>query len=83
MSEIRTVAQAAAAIQAHEALCAERYAGIREDISDLKNIVKGAGKMIAGLAVALIAWGAGQIYTDLKNPRQPTAAVTVLTPPAR
>jgi hypothetical protein len=84
MTENRTVAGAFDAIEAHEELCALRYKGILDDIGELKDIVKGAGKMLAGLALALLAWGGSQIYSDLKNPRQPVqAAVTVLQTPAR
>lgn len=85
MTENKTVAGAYAKIEAHEELCAERYANIRSDINDLKNIIKSAGKMLASVALALLGWAAIQLYTDMKRPQvTPTAAVTVLqAPPAR
>lgn len=73
MSEPRTVATALARIAAHEELCAERYGAIRETIAELKGAVHSAGKMLAGLALALLAWGASQIYADLKVERAPKA----------
>jgi hypothetical protein len=80
MSEPRTVAAAMARIAAHEELCAERYGAIRETIAELKGAVHSAGKMLAGLALALLAWGASQIYADLRAPRSPTAAAVAGTP---
>jgi hypothetical protein len=56
------------AIEAHEKLCAERYGAIRDDISDLKGIVKSLGKMLAGLPWP-VGLGASQIYADLKAAR--------------
>jgi hypothetical protein len=73
MSEPRTVAAALARIAAHEELCAERYGAIRETIAELKGAVHSAGKMLAGLALALLAWGASQIYADLKAARPSNA----------
>jgi hypothetical protein len=78
MTEPRTVAAALARIAAHEELCAERYGAIRETIAELKGAVHSAGKMLAGLALALLAWGASQIYADLKAERPP--AVSAPTP---
>ena len=80
MSDPRTIAAAFARSAAHEELCAERYAAIRETITELKGAVHSAGKMLAGLAFALLAWGASQIYADLKAPPAP-AAVAVATAP--
>lgn len=77
MSEPRTVAAALARIAAHEELCAERYGAIRETIAELKGAVHSAGKMLAGLALALLAWGASQIYADLKAARPPTVPAVV------
>ncbi len=83
MTESKTVAGAYAKIEAHEELCAERYQDIRNDINDLKGIVEDAGKMLAGVALALIGWGAVQLYGDLKGSHPaPSAAVTVLQAPA-
>lgn len=69
-----------AKIEAHEDLCAERYQNIRDDIGDLKEIMKTAGKALIGLVLALMTWGASQIYADLKTPPQAMAAVAVVTP---
>jgi hypothetical protein len=49
----------------------------RDDAVRLRDILRGvhsAGKMLAGLALALLAWGASQIYADLKAP-QPSSVV--------
>lgn len=81
MSEPRTVAGALARIAAHEELCAERYGAIRETIAELKGAVHSAGKMLAGLALALLAWGASQIYADLKTTAGATAAPPVTAAP--
>lgn len=80
MSEPRTVAAALARIAAHEELCAERYGAIRETIAELKGAVHSAGKMLAGLALALLAWGASQIYADLKAARAPEAPPVTAAP---
>jgi hypothetical protein len=80
MSEPRTVAAALARIAAHEELCAERYGAIRETIAELKGAVHSAGKMLAGLALALLAWGASQIYADLKIERAPQALAVAGAP---
>ncbi len=80
MSEPRTVAAALARIAAHEELCAERYGAIRETIAELKGAAHSAGKMLAGLALALLAWGASQIYADLKSVRLPPAALVTAAP---
>jgi hypothetical protein len=80
MSEPRTVAAALARIAAHEELCAERYGAIRETIAELKGAVHSAGKMLAGLALALLAWGASQLYADLKAARSPAVPAVAGTP---
>ena len=80
MSEPRTVAAALARIAAQEELCAERYGAIRETIAELKGAVHSAGKMLAGLALALLAWGASQIYADLKAARAPEAPPVTAAP---
>ena len=38
------------------------------------------GKMLAGLALALLAWGASQIYADLKAARAPEASSVTAAP---
>lgn len=80
MSEPRTVATALARIAAHEELCAERYGVIRETIAELKGAVHSAGKMLAGLALALLAWGASQIYADLRATHPPAAIALAAEP---
>jgi hypothetical protein len=42
--------------------------------------VHSAGKMLAGLALALLAWGASQIYADLKAARAPAAPPVTAAP---
>ena len=54
---------------------------VRDDAVRLRDLLRGvhsAGKMLAGMAIALLAWGATQIYTDLKTP--PTPAAVADTP---
>ena len=58
----------------------ERYGAIRETIAELKGAVHSAGKMLAGLALALLAWGASQIYADLKAARANAAPPATAAP---
>lgn len=80
MSEPRTVAAAFARIAAHEELCAERYAAIRETIAELKSAMHSAGKMLAGLVLALLAWGGSQIYADIRREPPPAPAAVAPAP---
>ena len=58
----------------------QRYGAIRETIAELKGAVHSAGKMLAGLALALLAWGASQIYADLRAARPPASAAVEAAP---
>ncbi len=62
------------AVRLRDILRSMRYGAIRENIAELKGAVHSAGKMLAGLALALLAWGASQIYTDLKAAHDPPPA---------
>lgn len=53
-----------------------RREALRDDAVRLGEILRGvhsAGKMLAGLALALLAWGASQIYADIKAGPPPPA----------
>lgn len=57
-----TTATTTAALNTHEAVCSERYSGIRADIKNLKSIILwGGGLAVSGvgvlvMALAIIAW---------------------------
>lgn len=68
MTDTQTVAGAYAKIEAHEDICAVRYDGINASIKELKGLVHWILASVAGVALALIAWMAVQMYT-LNNAR--------------
>jgi len=79
----QTVAGAYQKIEAHEELCAERYANIHAKLDEVKGDQKAARNAMFGLAMAIVGWLVVQIYTDLKAPRAaPTAVVAVNPAPA-
>ncbi len=56
---------------------------LRDDAARLRDILRGvhsAGKMLAGLALALLAWGSSQIYADMRSPRSPAAVAIAAMP---
>jgi hypothetical protein len=63
MSERQTVAGAYAKITAHEDICAERYGNIHSTLSDLKDGQKSHGRAAWGIALALVAWMAAQLWS--------------------
>lgn len=87
MSERQTVAGAYAKIDAHEDVCAVRYANIHEAIGDLKKLVQGIIGGIIAAVLAVIAWMAVQLYTfnnqRLQALEQPSQTVVVQQPKAR
>lgn len=76
----KTVAGAYAEIANHEKLCAERYQGIRDDINEIKSSQKDMSKAAWGVAIALLAWGASQVYSDLKSHAPPVPVVQSVLP---
>ena len=58
----QTVAGAYAKMEAHEELCAERYARIHDSIGDLK----AGAKWIIGLLVVMLGWFAVQVWDGNK-----------------
>lgn len=74
----QTVAGAYAKMEAHEDLCAERYANIHAAIKELKADSKQGRNALYGLVVALLAWAASQVYNDLKTPAVAAAPAAVV-----
>jgi hypothetical protein len=63
MADRPTAAGAYAKIEAHEDLCAERYGNIHTTLSELKEGQKGHGRAAWGIALALVAWMAAQLWS--------------------
>jgi hypothetical protein len=63
MADRQTVSGAYAKIEAHEDLCAERYGNIHTTLSELKEGQKGHGRAAWGIALALVAWMAAQLWS--------------------
>lgn len=76
------MAGAYAKMDAHEDLCAERYANIHDAIKELKADSKQGRNALYGLVVALLAWAASQVYNDLKQPAVAAPAAVVAVSPA-
>jgi hypothetical protein len=54
--------QAQAAINAHEQVCAERYAHIHASISRIEGVMKWVGGVIITLILAVLGWSLTQQY---------------------
>lgn len=63
-------------IESHEELCAERYAGIKLSIGELKTWVKAGVIGVLSIAVSLIGFMAHELYSNIQHP-QPAAQVSV------
>lgn len=62
MSDRQTVAGAYQKIEGHEELCAERYKNINDTLGELKDGQKSHGRAAWGIALALVAWMAAQLW---------------------
>jgi hypothetical protein len=79
--ERQTVAGAHAKIDAHEAVCAERYKNIHGRLDDVKR-AQGRHELATwGLLVAILGFLATQAYNDLKHPPAAIAAAVALPAP--
>lgn len=65
-------------IEAHEELCAERYANIHTTLSDIKGEQKTIRNAAWALLMAMIGWLAVQVYDSVK-PKTPAAAAVVVS----
>lgn len=81
----QTVAGAYDKIEGHEALCAERYEGIKNSIGDLtktadelKGTLKWSARGIIALLISILGWALVQLYT-LQPLRQTTTATVSTT----
>jgi hypothetical protein len=63
MADRQTVSGAFAKIESHEELCAERYRAINDTLGELKTGVRGHGRAAWGIALALVAWMAAQLWS--------------------
>lgn len=63
MADRQTVSGAYAKIEAHEDLCAERYGNIHTTLTELKDGQKSHGRAAWGIALALVAWMAAQLWS--------------------
>lgn len=79
MEERQSVSGAYAKIEGHEALCAERYEGIKNAISDLKSTAKWSGRGIIALLVSILGWALVQLYTLQPLRQVPSQSVTIST----
>lgn len=61
----------------HERRCEDRYSGIQTSMNEVKEVIGGWKKAMWAGAVALIVWGAAQIYSDLKNPGHVPVAAAI------
>lgn len=74
MSDDRqTISGAYQKIEAHEDLCAIRYAAINDTLGELKASAKQHERAAWGVVLALLAWMAVQLYTD--HTKGPTTTV--------
>lgn len=55
--------EARAALESHEAICAERYSRIFETLAELKGLAKWAAGGVFGIIVALLGWSGVQLYS--------------------
>jgi hypothetical protein len=80
------MAKAEAWIEGHEELCAERFKGILQAVSDLKDTVtaqkRGINKAVwlgATMVISLLGWMGAQLVTtyqrDIHQLQQPPAAI--------
>lgn len=67
MSEPKTVGGAYAKIEAHEDLCAERYANIHSTLADLKAGQGNHSKAAWGIVLALLGWMAVQLWQGVPH----------------
>ena len=59
-----TVAGVYARIETHEEICAERYAGIRESMSDVKGAIKDQARTQWAILLAIAGFLAYQLYVS-------------------
>lgn len=63
MTEHQTVAGAYAKIESHEDICAIRYQGINDTLSEMKGLIRWILGGVASVALGLICWMAAQIWS--------------------
>lgn len=70
-------------IDGHERRCEERQVAMGREIRDLKDSTQGLTKGAWGVVLALLAWMAVQLYSDLKHPPQTQSTAVTVTSPQR
>lgn len=78
----QTVAGAYAKIEGHEELCAERYKGIHDAITDLKGTQRTVSRGVWAVVAALLGWMALQLWErEVVHPPAPAPSVAVAVSP--
>jgi hypothetical protein len=66
-------------VEGHEKRCEDRLTTINDAIADVKTTMQRGGRAVWAVAIALLAWGAAQIYDGLKPHPAPAPTFTVQT----
>ncbi|MBI1684470.1 hypothetical protein [Caulobacter hibisci] len=67
-------------VAGHEERCEERLGAIGRELRDIKTGQATMQKTAWALLLAIAAWGASQVYADLKRPDAAPATVVAVNP---
>lgn len=68
MDAMEVAKKAESSISQHEAVCAERWAAIRETMTEMKASISTLNKMMLGVMIAVAGWALVQLYGNVAHP---------------